>query len=100
MAEKVLKRFCREKECVVILVQIVHNNYPTIGSMEGYFVHCLFFFVFFVRLRISQRRKKARGVKFCTRVGLLPGQVFSPFGEHWLAESHGVGITFRDVCGH
>jgi len=38
--------------------------------------------------------KKARGVKFCTRVGLLSGQVFSPFGEDWLAGSHGdSGIT-------
>jgi len=35
--------------------------------------------------------EKARGVKFCTRVGLLSGQVFSPFGEHWLAGSHGGG---------
>ena len=30
-------------------------------------------------------------MKFRTRVGLLSGQVFSPFGEHWLAESHGGG---------
>jgi len=30
-------------------------------------------------------------VKFCMRVGLLSGQVFSPFGEHWLAVSHGGG---------
>ena len=30
------------------------------------------------------------------RVGLLSGQVFSPFGEHWLAGSHvGGGITSR-----
>jgi len=27
--------------------------------------------------------EKARGVKFCMRVGLLSGQVFSPFGEIW-----------------
>ena len=25
------------------------------------------------------------------RVGLLSGQVFSPFGEHWLAGSYGGG---------
>ena len=25
--------------------------------------------------------EKARGVKFCVRVGLLSGQVFSPFGN-------------------
>jgi len=30
-------------------------------------------------------------VKFCMCVGLLSGQVFSPFGEHWLAGSHGGG---------
>ena len=30
------------------------------------------------------------GVKFCMRVR-LSGQVFSPFGEHWLAGSHGGG---------
>ena len=37
--------------------------------------------------------EKARGMKFCMRVGLLPGQVFSPFGEDWLPGSHGGGIT-------
>jgi len=35
--------------------------------------------------------EKARGVKFCMSVGLLSEQVFSPFGEHWLARSHGGG---------
>jgi len=30
-------------------------------------------------------------MKFCVHVGLLSGQVFSPFGEHWLAGSHGGG---------
>jgi len=29
------------------------------------------------------------------RVGLLSGQVFSPFGEHWLAGSHGGGGISR-----
>ena len=38
--------------------------------------------------------EKDRGVKFYMRVGLLSGQVFSPFGEHWLAGSHrGGSIT-------
>jgi len=37
--------------------------------------------------------EKDTGVKFCTRVRLLPGQVFSPFGELWLAWSHGGSIT-------
>jgi len=27
--------------------------------------------------------ERAWGLKFCTRVGLLSGQVFSPFGEIW-----------------
>jgi len=32
-------------------------------------------------------------------VGLLSGQVFSPFGEHWLAGSHGDGgITSGILC--
>jgi len=26
------------------------------------------------------------------RVGLLSGQVFSPFGQHWLAWSHGAAL--------
>jgi len=30
-------------------------------------------------------------MKFCVRVGLLSGQVFCPFGEDWLAGSHGGG---------
>jgi len=34
-------------------------------------------------------------MKFCMRVDLLSGQVFSPFGEHWLAGSHGGGGTSR-----
>jgi len=38
--------------------------------------------------------EKDRGVKFCMRVGLLSGQVFSNFCELWLAGSHGGGITF------
>ena len=37
--------------------------------------------------------EKDRGVKFCMRVQLLDGQVFSHFGELWLAWSHSGGIT-------
>jgi len=37
--------------------------------------------------------QKRRGVKFCVRVQLLSGQVFSHFGELWLAWSHSGGIT-------
>jgi len=35
-------------------------------------------------------------VKFCIHVAVLSGEVFSPFGEHWLAGSHeGGGISSR-----
>ena len=62
-----------------------------VAKRDGFFFSGVCLFVC-IQLRISQRRKKkARGVKFCMRVGLLPGQVFSPFGELWLAESHGGG---------
>jgi len=37
--------------------------------------------------------EKDRGVKFCMRVRLLSGQVFSHFGELWIAWSHGGGIS-------
>jgi len=59
----------------------------------GYLVYCVFYL--FVRLRISQRRKleRDRGVTFCMRVRLLSGHKVSPFGERWLAGSHGGGIT-------
>jgi len=61
---------------------------------------CLFFFVFFVLFVCTvadfSAVEKARGVKLCTGVSLLSGQVFSPFGEDWFAGSHGGGgITSR-----
>jgi len=37
--------------------------------------------------------EKDRGVKFCMRVWLLSGEVFSHFGELWLVWSRGGGIT-------
>jgi len=44
--------------------------------------------------------ENARSVKFCKHVGLLSGQVFSPFGEHWLAGSHrGGSISPRPEVG-
>ena len=61
--------------------------------MEGYLVYCVFVILFvchFVCMVTDfSAAEKARGVKFCMRVGLLSGQVFSPFGEDWLAGSHG-----------
>jgi len=39
-------------------------------------------------------------VKFCMHVALLSGEVFSPFGEHWLAGIHGGGgISSRPGVG-
>jgi len=73
--------------------------------MEGYLVYCVFvchFFILFCFLFLCtvadfSAAGKARGVKFCMRVtvGLLSRQVFSPFGEHWLAGSHGSGGISR-----
>jgi len=37
--------------------------------------------------------RQDRGVKLSMRIRLLSGQVFSHFGELWLAASHGGGIT-------
>jgi len=37
--------------------------------------------------------EKDGGVKFCMRIQLLSGQVIFHFGELWLVESHGGGIT-------
>jgi len=69
--------------------------------MRGYLVYCVLVFLFaclfvclFVRLQIFSAAEKDRGVKFCMRVGLLSGQVFSNSGELWLAGSHGGNITF------
>jgi len=53
-------------------------------------------FVFFLLLRISQL---GRGIKFCMRGGLLSGQVFSPFGEYWLAGTHGGGDISSGMNG-
>jgi len=62
--------------------------------MEGYLVYCVFVCLFFVcTVTDFSAAEKARGVKFCVHVGLLSGQVFSPFGEDWLAGSHGGGIS-------
>jgi len=49
--------------------------------------------LFFCTVTDFSATEKGGGVKFCTCVGLLSGQVFSHFGEFWLAESHGGGIT-------
>jgi len=50
---------------------------------------------FFCKVTDFSAAKKARGVKFCKRVGLLSRQVFFPFGEDWLAGSYGGGGISR-----
>jgi len=56
---------------------------------------CLFVvFLFICTVTDFLAMKKDRGMKFCVHVGILSGQIFSPFGEFWLAGSHGGdGIT-------
>jgi len=44
--------------------------------------------------------EKDRGMKFCMRVGLLSGQVFSHFGELRLAGSHGGGGITSGMNAH
>jgi len=58
---------------------------------------CVIFchFLFLCTVTDLSAAEKAGGVKSCMRVGLLSGQVFSPFGEHWLAGSHGGGGISR-----
>ena len=53
----------------------------------------VFLFVFCTVTDFSEA-EIARGVTFCMHVGLLSGQVFFPFGEYWIADSHaGGGIS-------
>ena len=68
----------------------------------GYIVYCVFLFIFcFFVCTVTDfsAAEKARGAKFCTHVGLLSGQVFSPFGEDWLAGSHGSGKKCDVIYG-
>jgi len=56
---------------------------------------CLFIcFLFVCTVKDFSVAERARGVKFCTRVGLLSRQDFSPFDEDWLAGSHRGGNTY------
>jgi len=52
------------------------------------FVFCLFVILFLCTVTDFSAVEKARGMKFCMRVRLLSGQVFPPFGEHWLVGNH------------
>jgi len=58
----------------------------------GYLVYCVFCLFVFCTVTDFSAAEKDRGMIFCTRVRLLFGQVFSHFGELWLAGSHGGGI--------
>jgi len=65
---------------------------PPYGSIGGYLL-CLFFVCTVTDFSAAE---KDRGVKFCVRVRLLPGQVFSHlvnFGSRGVT----VGHYFRDV---
>jgi len=75
------------------LCRLCHFLPPPYGSREGYLVYCVFacHFVIFCTVMDLSAAGKGRRVKFCMRVGLLSRQVFSPFGEHLLAGSHGSG---------
>ena len=51
---------------------------PPYSSMRGYSLLCLSFFCLFVCMVTDfSAAEKGRGVKFCMRVGLLSGQIFS-----------------------
>jgi len=64
--------------CIVVI--------PPYGSRPymGYLVYCFFL----CTVTDFSAAEKDRCVKFCMLVRLLSGQVFSPFGELWLAGSH------------
>jgi len=67
------------------------------GSMGVLSLLCVIFVIFHFLCTVTDfsAAERARGVKFCMHVGLLSGQVFSPFGEDWLAGSHGGGSISR-----
>jgi len=57
---------------------------------------CFFVCLYICTVTDFSAADKARGVKFCMRVGLLfSEQDFSPFGERWLVGSHGGGGISR-----
>jgi len=70
---------------------------PTYDTMGVFSLLCVCF-LFVWTVTDFSTAEKDRGVKFCTRVWLLSEQVFSPFGEHWLAGSYGGGITSGMSC--
>ena len=61
-------------------------------------VVCFLFFLFVCTVMDFSAAQKVTGMKFCMPVQLLSGQVFSDFGELWLAWSHGGGTTSGMSC--
>jgi len=91
---KIISSFAQiHKKTMVLNLMLLTVVIPPYGSMGGYLVYCVFFlfFLFYCTVTDFSVVEKARDMKFCMRVGLLSGQVFSPFGEDWLAGSHGGG---------
>ena len=68
---------------------------PPYGSMGVFSFYCMFAVCTVTNFSAAEKRS---GVKFCMHVPLLPGQVFSHFGQHWLAWSHGGRITSGMSC--
>jgi len=73
---------------------------PPYGSMGILSLLCVCLsFCHFCTVTDFSAAEKARGVKFCVSVGLLSGQVISPFVEHWLAGSHEGGGIISGMNG-
>jgi len=73
--------FCTIKVILMaVAVVVLLLCHDTVVWGDSLLCVCLFFVCFFVRLRISQRRKKM-GMKPNMLVRLLSAQVFSHFGD-------------------
>jgi len=84
------------KCCIIIIIFII----PPYGSM-GVFSFLFVFLFFFGLYGYGFLSSGKRGVEFCVCVRLLSQQVFSHFGELWLAGTHGgallPGCTHRHI---
>ena len=78
--------------CVILFV-IFTPTRPPYGSMEECLVYCVSVCLFVCTVTDFSATEKARGVKFCMRVGLLSGQVFSLSVKIGSRGSHGGGNT-------
>ena len=75
--------------CLSVSLNVLSHHTVVWGILSLLCVFCLSFWLFVCTVAAFSAAEKDRDVKFCMRVGLLSGQVFSPFGELWLAGSHG-----------